>query len=79
MPAARPARLLAAVAVALALPACSGSSCQALPDLRAERDAARTAYDALLRTGTAGPQESEQADEDVHLLDRQVYDLEQTC
>ena len=79
MPAALPARLLAAAALAVGLSACSGSSCDALPDLRAERDAARAAYGELLRTGTAGPEETELADEGVHALDRQVYDLEQTC
>lgn len=73
------AHLLAGTSLVLALAACTGASCEALPGLRAERDAARASYAELTGSGTAKADESERADEEVHALDRQVYELEQSC
>lgn len=72
-------RCLLAAAVLALLPACSGASCGELPGLRAQRDAARQAYTALVRSGTATPQDTERADTDLHAVERRVYDLEQSC
>ena len=73
------ARLLLALCLVPALAGCSGTGCDALPGLRAERDQARAAYVELTAGGTAGTAESERADEGVHELDRRVYELEQSC
>jgi hypothetical protein len=71
-------RLLAAAAAVLALSGCAGTSCDALAGLRAERDALRTDYLALARSGATGA-ESEAADGRLHALERRVYDLERDC
>lgn len=79
VPAPWPVRALLAVVAASALPGCSGSTCGALPALRYERDAAPSGVRRPAAQRDGRPQGTEQADEDVHALDRQVYDLEQTC
>lgn len=71
--------LLALLAVAPLITGCAGRSCADLPALRAERDQARTGYGQLTAPGTAPPEITEQADADVHMLDRRVYDTEQAC
>ena len=71
------ARSLLAALAAVLLSGCSGSSCGELPGLRAERDEQRQAYLELARSAT--PEQTEQADEELHALERQVYDLEQSC
>lgn len=68
----------AAFASAL-LTGCSGTDCDELPALRAERDAARTAYQELTSSGSATEEQTTAADEELHALDAQVYDLEQSC
>ncbi len=57
---------------------CAGRSCGDLPELRAERDAARKAY-VELTAGSAAAYVTEQADEELHALEGRVYDLEQSC
>ena len=63
----------------LALTGCSGASCDELPALTAERDAARADY--LVRAQASGGDADElgAADDAVHELDARVYDLEQSC
>ena len=61
------------------LVACSGQSCDELPELQAERDAARASYLDLAQSGTTSPADTEQADADLHALERRVYDVEQGC
>lgn len=73
------ARALAAVALALWLPACSGVSCDDLPALQAERDVARADYEALVRSGTATDEQTTAIDDAVHDVERRVFDLEQSC
>ena len=70
---------LALLLVAPLLGACSGRPCGDLPALTAERDAARAAYARLVEPGTAPPEVTAEADDDVHVLDRRVYELEQAC
>ena len=71
--------LLVLTATAVLLPGCAGAPCGDLPSLRAERDAARADYAELAAPGTAPPEVTEQADEQVHVLDRRVHELEQGC
>lgn len=61
------------------LPGCSGTDCDELDGLRAERDAARVAYQELTSSGNATEQQTTEADEELHALDARVYDLEQSC
>jgi len=70
---------LAALLVAAFLAGCAGRPCGDLSALRTERDAARAAYTRLVEPGTASPEVTEQADTDLHALERRVYDLEQSC
>lgn len=72
-------RALVAVGLAANLTACTGSSCDDLPALTAERDAARDAYAELIASGAATTQQTEEGDARTHALDRRVYDLEQSC
>ncbi len=70
---------MAAVLVGVPLLAgCAGSSCDDLPALRAERDAARQDY-LELSSGGAGDKVTAAADEELHALDARVYDLERSC
>ena len=55
-----------------------GSSCEELHGLTAERDAMRAAYLQLVRS-SASPEETERADDRLHAVEAQVFDLEQTC
>lgn len=68
---------LAAVTTSL-LTGCSGTDCDELPALRAERDAARVAYQELT-SGAATEEQTTAADEELHALDARVFDLEQSC
>ena len=70
--------LIAAVAAAL-LSGCSGTACDELPALRAERDAARADYQELTASGSATEEQTTAADEELHALDARVFDLEQSC
>ena len=70
--------LLVALAI-VPLTGCAGSSCGDLPALRAERDEARATYGRLIAAEPAPAEVTEQADADVHALDRQVFDVEQAC
>lgn len=74
-----PLRTALVVLVATVLVGCSGTDCDELVGLRAERDAARTAYQELTSSGTATEAQTTTADEDLHALDARVYDLEQSC
>ena len=74
----RDALLVLLLAVPL-LAGCAGRSCDDLPALRADRDAARTAFTRLVEPGTAPPEVLVKADDDLHALDRRVFDLEQSC
>ena len=56
-----------------------GQPCEDLPALRAERDEARADYLQLVRSATVSPDETEEADGELHALERRVYDLEQGC
>lgn len=69
---------LAAVTTAL-LTGCSGTDCDELPELLAERDAARAAYQDLTSSGSATEAQTTAADAELHALDARVYDLEQSC
>ena len=71
--------LLRTALVAALLTGCSGTDCDELAGLRAERDAARTAYQELTSSGTATEEQTTRADEELHALDARVYDLEQSC
>jgi hypothetical protein len=71
-------RVVLAAALLAAAPGCAGRSCDDLPSLRAERDRAREAYLALARSD-ASPAQTEQADADLHALERRVHDVEQDC
>ena len=55
-----------------------GSSCGDLPRLTAERDALRSSYLDLARSG-APPEKTGRADARLHQVERQVFDLEQSC
>ena len=70
--------LLVALAI-VPLTGCAGASCGDLPALRAERDEARAAYGRLIAAEPAPAEVTEQADADVHALDRRVFDVEQAC
>ena len=71
------ARLVLVLAAGAALAGC-GASCDELPRLTAERDALRSSYLDLVRSG-ASPEEAERADERLHAVERQVFDLEAGC
>lgn len=71
------AGLLSVLAVATAS-GCSGTSCDQLPALQAEREERRAAYLELAR-GDAGPEQTGRADEELHAFERQVYEIEQAC
>ena len=70
--------VVAAVSSAL-VTGCSGTDCDELEELRAERDAARAAYQELTSSGTATEEQTTAADEELHSLDARVFDLEQSC
>lgn len=73
-------RLLAVALTGAALSSgCSSSSCDALPGMLAERDAARQAYVEQVRSGALSDVESEQADEQLHALEARVATVEQEC
>ena len=73
-------RLLVLVSVAAALlTGCAGRSCDELPALTAERDAARQDYLALARPGASPAEVTEPADAELHAIERQVLELEQRC
>ena len=75
----RTALLVASVAVVLsATTGCSGSDCDELPALQAEREERRAAYLELVRRG-ADDEETSRADEELHAFERRVYELEQSC
>ena len=61
------------------LTGCGDSACEDLPRMQAEREAARAAYLELARSGSATADETAQADDDLHALERRVYDVEQQC
>jgi hypothetical protein len=65
--------------VAVLLGGCAGQPCGDLAGLRAERDEARAAYARLVEPGSAASELTAKADEDLHALDRRVFDLEQSC
>lgn len=71
--------LLVPPLVAGLLAGCSGTPCGALPALQAERQQERAAYAELVRPGTAPADVTERADEELHALERRVYDIEQEC
>lgn len=54
------------------------ASCSELARRTAERDALRSSYLALVRSG-ARPEETERADERLHAVERHVFDLERRC
>lgn len=70
--------MIAGLAAAL-LTGCSGTDCDELPALRAERDAARADYQELTSSGSATEEQTTAADEELHGLDARVFDLEQSC
>jgi ABC-type enterochelin transport system substrate-binding protein len=74
---------VAAAALLAALAGCStGTSCDDLAALTAERDAARqewTRLEAGHAKGEATEQQVEAAHEQAHVLDTRVYDLAQKC
>ena len=70
---------LAVATTTALLTSCSGTDCDELPELRAERDAARAAYQELTSSGTATEEQTTAADEELHGLDARVFDLEQSC
>lgn len=70
--------VVAALSSAL-LTGCSGTDCDELPGQRAERDAARAAYQELTASGSATEEQTTTADEELHALDARVFDLEQSC
>lgn len=74
--------LRVALATSLAsalLTGCSGTDCEELAALRAERDAARSAYQKLTSSGSASEEQTTAADAELHALDARVFDLEQSC
>ena len=75
----RPTRMLLPLLVALVLAGCGDSACDDLARMQAERDAARAAYLELARSGGATAADTERADEELHALERRVYDVEQQC
>lgn len=56
---------------------CSGSSCDGLTALQAEREDRRASQRALI--GTAGDDEIAAADDRLHAFERRVFELEQSC
>ena len=72
------ARGVTAVVLLLGLPACSGTDCDALPGLQAEREQRRQAYLELASSG-ASPERTTEADGELHAFERRVHDLEQQC
>jgi hypothetical protein len=64
---------------AVLLSGCAGNTCDDLPALRAERDQARADYLELVQSGQASPEETGDADDELHRVERQVFDLEQSC
>ena len=74
-------RIAAALVAALAgssIAGCSGTSCDDLDALRAEREQRRAAYLALAAS-SASPEETGAADAELHAFERRVYDLENSC
>lgn len=71
--------MLAALVLVPLLAGCAGRSCDELPALRAERDAARQDYADLVSAGTAPPEVTAPADEELHEVERTVFDAEQAC
>jgi hypothetical protein len=61
------------------LTGCSGSSCDALGPLQAEREQRRMALQELIRGGSATQDELAAADDELHAFERRVHDLEQGC
>jgi uncharacterized protein involved in exopolysaccharide biosynthesis len=72
-------RLAVTALVAAVTAGCSGQTCDELPSLREERDQARAAYLELAQSGGASPAETEQADAELHALERRVFEIEQDC
>jgi len=70
---------LAGALAAVLLTGCAGQRCEALPTMRADRDAARAAYLELATSRTATTSQTERADAVLHALERRVHDLEQGC
>ena len=70
-------RALTLLVLASSLSGCAGESCDGLGDLQAERDAARTSYQAQLDVGS----ESERLarHDALHELEQRAYRLEQSC
>ena len=69
----------AAALAAFVSAGCSGQPCGELPALLAKRDAARAAYLDLAQSATATPDETEEADAELHALDRRLDEIEQDC
>lgn len=57
--------------------ACSGSACEDLTGLQAEREQRRAAQKALI--GAAPDDEIAVADDRLHAFERQVFELERSC
>ena len=72
-------RLLPLVLLLLPLAGCGDGTCDDLARMQAERETARAAYLELARSGTATAEETGRADEELHALERKVYDVEQQC
>lgn len=72
--------LLLPLVAATLLTGCGGQPCDELPDLQAERDAAREAQVERTAPGSAlSEDEKAAADDAVHELEGRVYRLEQEC
>jgi hypothetical protein len=69
----------AAIVGMTVLAGCSGSSCEELPALQAEREQRRAAYLALAERRGATPEQTGQADEELHAFEQRVYDIERRC
>lgn len=71
-------RIVPVALVAGLLSSCSGTSCDELPALQAERAAEQAEYQELVQSG-APPDETGPADDALHQLEQRVYELEQSC
>ena len=75
-------RLLGPLLVAVLTAGCSGSSCDDLAALTAERDEARAAFAEVtkrIEAGSATDDELDAAHDVMHDLDTRVHDLAQSC
>lgn len=62
------------------LTGCSGRSCDELPGLQAEREAARQAQVERTKPGSGVPVEQQgEGDDALHELEGRVFQLEQEC